>query len=222
MKRFEDSRIKRLANWTSLPCPECNADKSRLEIFSCFVQGAYETGQNLLQSERFVGHPTGFKCRQCKIDEDDDFEDENEFDYTPRENVLPRGIEWTVVDLSQGIFARYRRTIAMQRAEVAGTVGYKYGVDFHVQIHCQKCCCAPSPDKACAKPAGGRFTAAYKSGYKTMWEPWAKSSTGYHLKDPVRHPYPRPKIQMFLIRIYLFIWNRARSIRRGLDDLKFH
>lgn len=222
MKGSGNSRSKRRAIWTSLPCPECGAEKSKLEIFSCFVQGTLEMALNLLKSRQFVGRQTGFKCRQCKRDEDEEFEEDNEFDYTPREIVRPAGIEWTVVDLGSGIFARHRRTIAMQSAKVAGTAGYRYGVDFHVQIHCHECCCTPSPDKACTNPAGGLFVSAWKSGYKSMWEPWAKSSAEYHLKDPVRHPYQRPKIKMFLIHIYLFIWNFARRIRRGLHDLKFH
>ena len=90
---------------------------------------------------------------------------------------------WGIEELGQGMRARYQRTLTDSfNFDWGGTAGYRYGVDFHTQIHCELCCCTPTVEFGCKSPAAGFFTVESKG----MSE-WAISNASFHLADRYRH-----------------------------------
>ena len=199
----------------ALPCPTCGADKPKLEVIHGFLFYQISPKKFVTYVNPFLDNELGIQCRHCNENDIGGGEnDDTEFDYKRREDTRKIGVEWTVADLGSGTYARCRRTLAMRSTEIGGTAGFKYGVDFHIQIHCEKCCCKPSEEQGCENPAAGTFTVAYKGGFRSMYEPWARSAARYHLKDPVRHPYKRSKFLLFFRSIRLFGSNLKRRMKR--------
>lgn len=106
-----------------------------------------------------------------------------EFDYPSPDTTIP----WEVKDITQGIVVRYRRTIAGKTRPISGTGGYRYGVDFHTELHCAACCCEASEDQGCRHPAGGFTVISSKSGHSHIWGVAIASMADIHLHDPLRH-----------------------------------
>ena len=106
-----------------------------------------------------------------------------EFDYPSPDPSIP----WEVKVITEGIVARYRRTIAGQTRSFSGTGGYRYGVDFHTEIHCVACCCEASKHQGCRHPAGGFTIISLKSGHPPVWGVAIASMADIHLLDPLRH-----------------------------------
>jgi hypothetical protein len=96
-------------------------------------------------------------------------------------------ISWQVEDLGGGVVARYRRTIARKTRVISGTGGYREGVDFHSEIHCEACCCAASEAEGCRHPAGGFFVIGGRAGGASVWQISIATLAALHLQDPIRH-----------------------------------
>ena len=99
-------------------------------------------------------------------------------------------ISWQVRDLGDGVIARYRRTIARKTRVITGTGGYREGVDFHTEIHCDACCCTPSEVEGCRHPAGGFVVISGRSGCASVWQISIATLAALHLQDLIRHVKP--------------------------------
>lgn len=180
--------LKKKLRWTAIPCPRCHARNSMSEISYAYLPDAYdEVVIPINLTEHVGGHEPELACRECmwRGDKDElrtlwqDFQGSDPLAKAP----------WHVEDLGQGMRARWQRTLADSlNFDWGGTAGYRYGVDFHIQIHCERCCCTPTEESGCHSPAAGHFTVATKSKIPNLYRKWAEASAAFHLADLVRHP----------------------------------
>ena len=191
LEDFPEATTKRVPKkkvpWAAMPCPKCHAEKCMSEISYAYLPNAYDEVEIKINlTERVGGHQPEIACRECMWSGS-----KNELKDLWREfhgtNPLAKA-PWEVEDLGKGMRIRYQRTLANSfDFDWGGTAGYRYGVDFHTQIHCQRCCCNPTEEFGCNSPAAGHFTVASRGKISNLYCEWAEASAAFHLADPVRH-----------------------------------
>jgi hypothetical protein len=174
--------------WSDIPCPKCHAKNSMSEISYAYLPSQYdEIDIEINLIEHVGGHEPEIACRDCmwRGDKDELKDFWREFQGSDPLAKAP----WHVEDLGKGMRARYQRTLSDSfNFDWGGTAGYRYGVDHHTQIHCERCCCTPTEDSGCNSPAAGHFTVGLKSKIPDLHRKWAEASAAFHLSDLVRHP----------------------------------
>lgn len=180
--------LQKRMRWNAIPCPRCHASNSMLVISYAYLPDAYdEVTIPINLTEHVGGHEPEIACRECmwRGTKDELRALWQEFQGS---DPLARA-RWQVEELRKGIRARYQRALADSiNFEWGGTAGFRYGVDFHIQIHCERCCCIPTEESGCNSPAAGLFTVATKSKIPNLYRKWAETSADFHLADLVRHP----------------------------------
>ena len=169
--------------WTSIPCPKCSAKNSMREISYAYLPNARERDAkcSIRMSERVGGNEPEIACIECNWRGSKNKLRELWYEFRGSDPLV--NAPWGFEELGLGMRARFQRTLTNSfNFDWGGTAGYRYGVDFHTQIHCEICCCTPTVEFGCKSPAAGFFIV----GSKVMRD-WAVSNATFHLSDKKRH-----------------------------------
>ncbi len=179
---------KKKVPWAAIPCPKCHAEKCISEISYAYLPGPYEEVEIKIKLiERVGGHEPEIACRQCRWSGSKDQLRDLWREFHGADPLAKA--RWHGEDLGQGMFVMYQRTLSDSfNFDWGGTAGYRYGVDFHIQLHCERCCCTPTKESGCNSPAAGHFTVGSKSDIPNLYRKWAEANAAFHLADQIRHP----------------------------------